>query len=491
MMKRNLFTVLMITLFLITLMTSCKTKKEEPADETGTEEITDETRETETTQSGITDEEVVLKISVFSTSNHLLGGLDEVTESFEELYENIDIKIVPFITESKLQNVALEDIYLDYYKKIIDDFENGGGEDIYFAPDIASLKINKENYFLDLKKFIDKEENFNNENYYFDILKPFEDDGKLYTLPMGFGFDIIFANKIIADSAKNSFDTDIIAIDDLYKFSEENKNENSTLNQPYLEYLKNQTIKNLDEFLDIENDTSDFNNEKFAVIKENADRLQEAGLFKDEVIENLEQFREAKIASNFDLSSVRFFVYEAVLANEDSAIINEEDINNMKESLNHDKFTTIGVPSYSDKFDVKLDGGFSINKNSENSDVAWNFLIYLQNPKLQENSIFGDVPFSKVAHKNILKDFFISYVDSSKNVSDADKDTFGEKCSDYYFDAFDGYRDLLTADGNMITKEFIIEFIISDEFSKFEFEMQTLDETMNNITNRVNNYLQA
>jgi len=55
MMKRNLFTVLMITLFLITLMTSCKTKKEEPADETGTEEITDEIRETETTQSGITD----------------------------------------------------------------------------------------------------------------------------------------------------------------------------------------------------------------------------------------------------------------------------------------------------------------------------------------------------------------------------------------------------------------------------------------------------
>jgi multiple sugar transport system substrate-binding protein len=119
--------------------------------------------------------------------------LDTAIAQFQKSYPKVQIKVTHYFKSADYRNGT----YQEYLKVLNTKLMTGQGADIVYLNRLPYRKYIEKNCFVDLGRFIKKDQGFNFNDYQTNILNGCKVKGKLYTWPVMFSFEVLAANQDI------------------------------------------------------------------------------------------------------------------------------------------------------------------------------------------------------------------------------------------------------------------------------------------------------
>lgn len=281
----------------------------------------------------------------------------------------------------------IENGLLESQNQLIMDMLSGNGPDILVGYSELS-QFNTDTMLVDLNSLIDSDSSFNRDDYYDNILRSFETDGKLYTIPLTYTLEGMAVNTSFNGAKEN------------WTFAEFDQMASSL--SPDVQPIASQSSDELlklwmkslsSHFIDVTNKTVDFESEEFRSLLEtvkkygkgtNTDYDWEVALDTGYIMNDAQLFRKNMVASSYICLS---------------------DLNTYaslgKESSGH-TVAFSGVPSLSGMgMTAKGQLSMAITASCGSPDLAWQFIRSFFNEDVQHDLSFNSdtLPVNKNAYK--------------------------------------------------------------------------------------------
>lgn len=407
-----------------------------------------------------------------------LGYIDE--HSFQDLDDSIQERIVSF-------NKSQDDYYIEivkYGEDSLTDGLNALNADIASgkAPDIIAIddeefmnQLGEKGAIEDLYSYIDDGNWPQREDFAGNILQCFEKDKKLYGVTPYFSILSIIGNPEDIASDKITF----AQLKEMYEENKENKDVvvyNALTRFPLLDQC---ILASIDEFVDMESKSCNFDREEFQELLEFSAQFEEstdAGWYCD-TVSNYYKLQEGRMSLFYEGSIEGF-----------------EDYNRYR-ALTGKSGLLVGFPSLSGCAPrITTSSSFlSINSESKHKDAAWQFICtFLDNDYLSGSNSYGreegfpvtERGFELAARKALDKDVFS---ETEKTNAKGEKITYAIGPATEEEVAY--IRSII--ENIESGSEYIeIENIIAEEVHTYWNGNKTVQETIEVIQNRVSLYLE-
>lgn len=392
-----------------------------------------------------------LEIAVYAKNIYL----ENVAQEYMNINKGVEIDIITYQPDIKSSVVGTDALYElatkdkvpeNYVKAINTSLMAEKGSDIIQMDVLPYYKYAKSGYLLNLNDFLSKDKDMLDELYP-KMVDAMRYDGGLYAIPMDYTAYLLAG---IGDMQGSSIDELISNAQALVK---SNGKATYLLKDVYslFDILYEKNYPNL---VNLQESVANFDSEDFIEILNECKKLSEEKMFP---IKQNKDSESNTYAINYDSVWTQdllmpYFTGEDIYPNRFLA-----------KDINGDGYFTTST-------------SFGINKNSQNSELAWDFIKFMSSSKMQSMpSVF---PINKIALDNGFK----------MDITQMLKDARLEKCdevSSEYVKKIKAYSEQVSA---FHFKDVIIENIVSQEVKKFFEGETTADETAEIIQQRVSLY---
>lgn len=266
----------------------------------------------------------------------------------------------------------------NYAKALNTELLTGRGPDIICASKLSFEKYSDKNLLADLGELLQQDKDFNKNNYYTNIFDALKYKDKLFTLPVCVNFSVLAANKKILQSQAINPDSKW-TWDDFgktgQKLPKDKKMFVSMSSKSLLSYMLNGSISN---FINETEKKASFDSAEFISL------LKTAKQYGDSKIPN-DKFNTGN--SNYsDIGAVQrgSVVFNPMTVGDYGSYAFLKGMYNNQVKLM--EFPSVGEYK-GGTFDS--DSLFSINNNSKNKAVAWEFLKFLLSDEIQSGDLDG------------------------------------------------------------------------------------------------------
>ena len=289
------------------------------------------------------------------------GYIDIFAEEFMDMHPNVEI-VVERPEEDKIS----------YMYRVAMDLMSGTASDLV---DLSGLDINhkaQSGLLVNIYDFMDNDPDFNKSDYYTNIFKAMEYKDGLYAMPLSFQYDMVYISKPLAESIGLDYENykaiNYIEMIDIY---EKVKSGHPSPNEFYLmpgiikeSFFDYESVG----FFDMETGDVDFDSDEF---------LQHLRLTKN-------------LRTNYNPEIMDWDFTRVGVGNEDFLIedfmfakftTTDIDLKNMMVEFEN---TISPIPFISNKGKVPFSNflsTYAISNNSENKELAWEFLKYCASAK--------------------------------------------------------------------------------------------------------------
>ena len=393
-----------------------------------------------------------------------------------------DSDIIAFNKQSNEYKVEIRmygDENMDYKDRIAQmnaEIASGQGPDMFDlnrVPYSLDTMVSK-GLLEDLTPYLEQDDSLKREDFVENTLKMYEKDGKLYGITPSFEIQTLMG-KVSELGDKTSW-----TMEEMMKFAD-SKPEGVELipnatKQSMIEILCSMNMGN---FMDKETGVCDFKNEEFTRILEFADQ------FPPKVVGN-------------ESALTRIVNGQALLMEERVGAVSSFQ---MYEYIFGDEVNFIGYPtSGSQRGSYLIANGTTpgMNPASANKEGVWEFISFILSKERQEQEIYTGGGFP--ARKDLLEKQFAEdmrpeyYVDADGSQKEKRKTSWS--IGDYSVDVYaatqeqvDRIKEMIDTSCGSISADGQVLGIISEEAEGYFAHMKSIEETVDVIQNRVQNYL--
>ena len=390
---------------------------------------------------------------------------------FNRTNQEYRIEVKEYVTEDGMEG------YGSGQEKMNSDIVSGKGPDIIELSG-ANLRMYAAKGILeDLYPYIDGDEEINREDYLPNVLKAFEVDGKLYTLPSRF-----YINTVLAKESKVG-DRRSITLSEVMELAKELPE-----GAQIYEYatkssiLMNNIMMNMDEYVNWSTGECKFGSDEFIKALEFANQFDTEFDYNPEEISRPEKIKQdLLLMSQTSISSMQeYILYEAMFG---------------------EPMAFIGYPTTKENGSfISHDGSImAINAKSQYKDGAWKFIRQQLTKEAQESNTdrggFGFPVMKSALDKQFEEDMTEDYYeDENGNKVRSEKTTWGyENFSVKIFAAKDyeveAVRSLIESTDTMYQYDEKMIGIITEEANAFFEGQKSAKEVADIIQNRIQVYV--
>lgn len=393
--------------------------------------------------------------------------VDIAAEMFMEKYPNTNIKVETFrktefieTSDGAVMSVAPSEEFSteNYLQQLNTKMISGKAEDVILTSLLPMTKYIEMGAFEDLTPYI-KEKEMDDENYFMNLINLGKSEKGQFQIPLRVYFDVIsFDKELVLDSGiKPDENLKTISYSDALEIGialvDNTNRENTYLsigNNGY-EVAYRLTMDNIDKFIDFDNKELNFDSKEFADILRYAKKLDEEGYFDKGTIDfyNMEYH----------------FAYDIDFPNQAAAFaLYDDSIRYQSMPMCDKNGKALGRMSYD----------FGINSQSQNKDLAWEFIYFLMSEEVQSMPSFHMTGINKAAFDATSERY------AKMMISDEE-----------YFEVADYIKLLRSWYDQIEVGEFTDNYLkglISEEINKYFEGVTTVEETGKNIQNRIDKY---
>lgn len=408
----------------------------------------------------------------------------EVTEKQELTYACIyldsDIKsaIIKFNKNSDKYRIVTKEYYTEDYETGIAQFNSevatGNNMDIIDFSDLNSENYGNKGILEDLYTYIEKDEDINLEDYYENIIKAYEVNGKLYSIPLSYSVNALVGREsVVGEGAAWSLDE---FLEKGSSFGDDSQLLYATTNNYILFSVGSQIIN---EMVDWEKGECHFDSEEFIKLLEFAAKYPNEIDYSENMSSDFAMLRDGKIMANM------------------ATVSSVQDVQVYRQLLGEDVVYKGFPNSKNTKLTVCPTGRvLAIASKSENKEAAWEFIKSFLTEEYQAKEDLWDLPILKSAmDKKIEREMKPEYgTDENGNQVEVPKSTYEfEDLSMELYAAkeedvklFKSIIEQIDTVGGVNTK---IQEIISEEATAFFSGQKTAKEVADVIQSRVTIYV--
>ena len=392
--------------------------------------------------------------------------VDIAANKFMDKYPNTKINVETFretelieTTDGAVMSVAPTEEFSteSYLQQLNTKIMSGKAADVIFTNPLPMIKYREMGVFEDLTDYID-EKGIDEENYFMNIINLGKSEKGQFAMPLSVYFDIIsFDKELVADSGiKPDENLKSISYSDALKIGidlVDNTNRDNTyltIGRAY-EVAYQLVEENLDDFIDFDKKESYFDKKEFIDILEYAKKLDQEGYFDKGTIDFYNMEYHFAYDIDFPSQAAAFTLYDDSIRYQSMPICNKDG-----------------------KVMGRMGGSFGINSQSENKDLAWEFIYFLMSEEVQS-----------------MPSFYFTGI--NKNSFDASAGRYAEMMNsdEHSLDAAE-YKKLLRTwyeqvEVNRFT-DYNLSNIIYEEMHNYFEDMSTVQEVSKNIQARVDKY---
>ncbi len=381
---------------------------------------------------------------------------------FREKYPNVTFD-VEWINDQAALEAAKNNLLVEVMA--------GSGPDIISMTGLNPIDYIENDYLVNLNDLIDLDDNFNKDDFYTNYLDSYEYKGGLYELPTNYTYSQITINKNAPENVKEKFNAlDTVNILDMYELYSETDYEEIC---PALS-VTNLYFYEIDEFIDYSTKTINVDSEESIALLEKTKEIYEEG-FKFFNINNSDIYVEDSLTADEAL----FYLTSGI------------NINYVMDYETNSYESPKALSTLGGKVLVGGYNSFGINNNSENKALAWEFIKFLNT----EYYNFEDLDAEKEdvfmfttnlnAPRKLFDSFFKYYYKQTKSqakVTNYTDEEIKEKLDNKYNVVKDLTSYPVNRQFNYILRD---SSIVVEEFRNYIEDKQTLETTVENMTNRL------
>jgi len=410
---KKLITLAILCLF---LLVSCN-GKDEPPILVNNENKTTTNQEEKTTDDGRT----ILRISTEFPPE----GFDDIIMAFEATHPDVKIEWTNYV-----------DIHSfgpsEYDSKIGTALMASGADDIIHMSGAMIYYYSNSGYFENLYEYMGKDEKFNVEDYYTNIFEAFEVDGKLYTFPTYIDLKFVgISDEFVSDTSPLLSEMDTISYKemvDMYNSIEDKNGRymytsfdfmNTDFAYEYIDFENKKCYFDSSEFLDWINTIKDLRHPNKAYFAGGTALPPSQGGY--DFGGNLE-------AENFIFDTI-YYYKKAGFISDEAPFLNYEF---GPAQLRFKNATPISDSNGKIMF-LPSTGCFGINSNSENKELAWKFLEFINSYEVITDTVFKPydvVCINRKANIDLCKDYYLSAFLEENSMSTQDLSDEGKAAID-------------------------------------------------------------
>jgi multiple sugar transport system substrate-binding protein len=280
-----------------------------------------------------------------------------------------------YMEENPEVTIKINDYEYDYFRyqqQTLTSLMAGSADDIFESYPINYKDPKIVRYLADFRQFMNSQGEYNTDDRYMNVYDALSYNNKLYAYPISITFYMVAANKTISDSFSDAFsDYESISIFDMLNIAKTFKTDKTY----YVMYDTDFSVLFyyvFNSFIDFDKRVCDFNNPKFIDFLDTAKRYTRTDVIYTQLNEPPLYSQELEESAGllyyfYRLSQHKYlFDYE-----ENTTYANPKPFVNNKKEL-------IITPSVA----------FSINASSNNKELAWDFIKFMENTADNNAEIF-------------------------------------------------------------------------------------------------------
>lgn len=449
-----------------------------------------------------------LKVSCYD-SIFYLPYLKEAGKKFEAKYPGTKINIESFSKLPEMQNIKNDDGTVtqvikaendeqskkDYINKINTEIMSNSGADLYAMDVLPFYKYADSSQIENLNDYIKADTTFNKSDYHENILKAMEYKGGQYIFPTEYSLNYLAYDKSLFDenlitelNKKNvhTFDELINIAKTAFDTINKDKDKPIRMFDFFNSEMMFKTEFNLSysKFVDIENKKANFIDGEFVKLLEKPKLYADQGYIKPESTEKMDTFVMQNDEQVFYKYKKQYSLLGDVYKNENMSFIGGGTSN-----TDNDKPAGL-VSNEQGQVSSTYTQAYSINSNSKNKNLAWEFMKFLASEEMQ-SSFTLDLPINKAAFDKKAKQAITGEL-YQKSDSNAPK-TEDRALTDDEKKAYDEYISILNELSNNLNVHFIDDIVINDvifnEVNNYFSGKKSAEEVAKFIQNKVELYL--
>ena len=402
--------------------------------------------------------------------------LEHVLEYNKDPNNTARIEITDYTADVDIygNNSDVEQGLLDSTNQLVMDMLSGNGPDILVGYSELS-RFNTDTMLVDLNPMIDSDSTVNRDELFDNILRSFESDGKLYTLPLTYTLEGMAVNTSFSGAKENWTFADFEQMasslsSDVQPLASESQDE---LLKLWMRSLSSH-------FIDDQNQTVDFESEEFRALLET---VKKYGMTKDPDADR------TGLYMNFDNKHFN----ENMIASLYTSLCDLQSYATLsKESSGHTVAFT-GVPSLNG-MGMAAQGQLSmaVTTSCEDTDLAWEFIRSFLKEDIQEDLSFNSdtLPVNKNAfRKNCQIEIEVNNK-ALQNLKDSPAAAMDPDIVDVYVELTDAHVDamanLISSVSSSQSWDNDIMDIVLEETAGFFAGQRTVDDVCKIIQNRAN-----
>lgn len=402
-----------------------------------------------------------LEISTYAKNKYL----EEVAKEYQKQNPDVKINVITFANDLTME-VSNEKEYSednspqDYIKNINTAFIAKKGSDIINMDVLPYYKYASSSYLADLSEFMENDNEFKKDEYYNKILDSLKIDSKLYMMPIDYmayigGVNKNFSNDIKSYKVSNFLDLGYEKLKD--------KDEKGVYiyDNPYdlfnILYEENYT-----KLVDLDAKKSNFNSDEFKNILDNIDMLKKENLLIDSNDMGEENYS-------------KYFKYDSIWT---------QDLLMPYFGFNDDFVDMNPIKDCDDKVYFDVIHSYAINENSNNKELAWDFIKFMINEESQSSP--GIFPINKKALNNAYKEQIRQMLNDANENGMPLNDDVDKICDEYIAKISDFSEQINTYH----FKDYNIDNIVKEQVRAFIDDKKNKEDVINAISMKVDTYLQ-